>query len=319
MKSLLLVACSIVLLAPRSSAADTNPVVELRFEPTDAERKRTVPIKLYLAESDKPQPVVLFSHGLGGSRENNPYLGRHWGAAGYVAVFMQHPGSDEQVWKSAPPGQRLAAIKAAASAQSFRERNEDVSFVIDQLEIWNKQADHPLNGRLDLKHIGMSGHSFGAVTTLSVAGRKYPFNRSFAEGRIAAFLAMSPQPGKGLSSSAAFGQLSQPILCMTGANDGSPIDPTLKPADRRKVYEALPTGDKFQLVLDGAEHHVFGDADGPVQKRQRNPQHHPAIQKISLQFWNAYLKGDEQSKKWLQSVRVLPESGLGEADVWEWK
>lgn len=319
MKSLSLIAYCLVLLAPLSSAAETKPVEELRFEPTDAERERTVPVKVYLAESDKPQPVVLFSHGLGGSRENNAYLGKYWGAAGYVAVFMQHPGSDEQVWKAAPPGERLAALKAAASAKSFRDRNEDVSFVIDQLESWNDQAGHPLNGKLDLKHIGMSGHSFGAVTTLSVAGRKYPFNRNFAEERITAFLAMSPQPGKGMSPSAAFGQLSQPILCMTGANDGSPIDSKLQPADRRKVYEALPAGDKYQLVLDGAEHYAFGDSDGRLLKRQRNSKHHPAIQKISLQFWNAYLKGDEKSKKWLQSERVLTESGLGEGDAWEWK
>ena len=40
--------------------------------------------------------------------------------------------------------------------------------VLDQLEEWNKDSKHELHGRLDLKHIGMSGHSFGAVTTQAV-------------------------------------------------------------------------------------------------------------------------------------------------------
>ena len=40
-------------------------------------------------------PVVLFSHGLGGSREGYGYLGSYWAAHGYVAVHLQHIGSDE--------------------------------------------------------------------------------------------------------------------------------------------------------------------------------------------------------------------------------
>jgi predicted dienelactone hydrolase len=39
------------------------------LDPVDAKRKRTVPVKIYLTEAGGPRPVVLFSHGLGGSRE----------------------------------------------------------------------------------------------------------------------------------------------------------------------------------------------------------------------------------------------------------
>jgi predicted dienelactone hydrolase len=62
-----------------------------------------------------PQPVILFSHGLGGSKENSAYLGNFWAAAGYIAVFMQHKGSDIDIWKSAPLGKRLKSLKSAAS------------------------------------------------------------------------------------------------------------------------------------------------------------------------------------------------------------
>ena len=56
------------------------------------------PIRVYLPAAGTPAPVVLFSHGLGGSREGNAFMGRHWAQRGYVAVFLQHPGSDDGVW-----------------------------------------------------------------------------------------------------------------------------------------------------------------------------------------------------------------------------
>lgn len=299
-------------------ADNTGDIRELRFEPLDKDRARKVPVKVYAGQSTSPQPVLLFSHGLGGSRENNGYLGRYWAAAGYVAVFMQHAGSDNEVWKSAAPGQRMAALKAATGAASLRDRLADVPFVIDQLTVWNGKKDHALQGRMNLERIGMCGHSYGAVTTLGVAGRKYLLNRSFPDERIDAFLPMSPQPGKGLNAKKAFGHLAKPILCMTGTKDGSPIDPTLEPSTRREVYAALPAGNKYQLILKDAEHSAFGDSQGRRSKN-RNPRHHPAIQKISLHFWNAYLKDNAESKAWLQSNAPIVTTGLSEADVWEWK
>src|SRR5262245_29668842 len=79
--------------------AKVGKPVDLSF--TDDARKREIPLRVYLPTSDKPAAVVLFSHGLGGSRENSAYLGKHWSARGYAVVFMQHAGSDEKVWKDA--------------------------------------------------------------------------------------------------------------------------------------------------------------------------------------------------------------------------
>ena len=47
----------------------------------DASRSREIPLRVYLPATMAPAPVVLFSHGLGGSRAGNPYLGEHWSAA----------------------------------------------------------------------------------------------------------------------------------------------------------------------------------------------------------------------------------------------
>jgi hypothetical protein len=88
-----------------------------------------------------------------------------------VAVFLQHPGSDDSVWKDLPIAQRMAALKKAAGLKEFLLRVQDVPAVLDQLEVWNKDAAHALAGQFDLNHVGMSGHSFGAVTTQAVSGQ----------------------------------------------------------------------------------------------------------------------------------------------------
>ena len=308
--------CCLFLLAVCSSpAADIQTHL---FDPVDVKRKRTVPVKVYLSESKGERPVVLFSHGLGGSRDNNAYLGNHWAKSGYVCVFMQHTGSDSSVWKKAERANRLTALKNAAGLQATLNRLNDVKFVIDQLEKWADSKGHPLAGNMDLRHIGMCGHSYGAVTTLGVMGRKYSFNRSFGDPRIDAFMPMSPQPGKRPSPEKSFGHIKAPVLCMTGTKDGSPIDPRLKPDTRQQVYAAMPKGDKYQLVFEGGEHFAFGDSGG-FRTRGRNPKHHPAIQEISTRFWNAYLKGDLAAKKWLQSAAPRKACDLHSKDVWEWK
>ena len=50
-------------------------------------------------------------------------LGKHWAGRGYVAVFIQHVGSDESVWKDVGPLRRMFALKKAASSKNFMLRN----------------------------------------------------------------------------------------------------------------------------------------------------------------------------------------------------
>ena len=293
---------------------DTGVVSELRFEPTDDKRNRVVPVKIYIAPSEKLSPIILFSHGLGGSREASAFLGKYWAKHGYVAVFMQHAGSDSEVMKSSQRGGRLGALKSAMSRQASTDRFGDVTFVIDQLELWNSSSDHPLGGKLDLEKIGMSGHSFGAITTQGLMGQKFALPRSHADPRLDAFFAMSPSPGQGLTPSQAFGHIKSPALMMTGSEDMIKLTPHLTPEKRSQVYGGLPAGDKYQLFLEGATHFAFSDG-----KRQKIPHHHPAIQVISTRFWDAYLKGDQSAKKWLQSNEVRKGAKLVEKDKWQWK
>jgi predicted dienelactone hydrolase len=234
-----------------------------------------------------------------------------------VVVFIQHPGSDESVWKGVPFREIMTAMKKAANLQSSLDRFADVPFVLDQLERWNAEEGHALHNKLDLEHIGMCGHSYGAVTTQALMGQKFPSDRNAPDPRLDAFLPMSPSCHRTMSPEESFGKIKAPVLCMTGTMDGSPINPATTPESRVRVYHGLPAGDKYQLIFKDGEHHAFGD--GGRRARKRIPHHHLAILKISTQFWNAYLKNDLTAKTWLQSGKVREDTKLVEGDTWEWK
>src|SRR5690606_34817163 len=149
----------------------TEEAIELIV--TDVTRQRDIALRIVLP-SPRPQapaPVILFSHGLGGSRQTSQYLGHHWAARGYAVVYPQHCGSDEAVWQNVPPEQRQAALVQAASAENARHRIADIHAVLDQLEQWTQAEEHTLAGQLDLSSVGMSGHSFGALTAQALGGQ----------------------------------------------------------------------------------------------------------------------------------------------------
>jgi predicted dienelactone hydrolase len=280
---------------------------------------REIPLRLYIpARLAAPSPSVLFSHGLGGSREGNAYCGEHWAARGYVAVFLQHPGSDTSVWRDLPREERMAAMREAASLKNFVRRAGDVTATLDALEVWNAaRSGHELSGRLDLARVGMSGHSFGAVTTQAVSGQRAPLvGDRWSDPRIRAALPMSPSTPRRGSAEDAFGAVAIPWLLMTGTHDTAPIGGQTV-ATRLAVFPALRAGDKYELVLDGAEHSAFTDRALPGDQKPRNPNHHKAILAFSTAFWDAYLRGDAGAKAWLQGEAAR--SVLEAKDRWRRK
>ena len=323
-----LIFLSLLCIASIACAADYDPLKlpaasqasPSDFTVHDAKRDRDLPIRVYLPAESKPAPVVLFSHGLGGSRENNPYLGKHWSARGYVVVFVQHPGSDESVWKGQGPARIPMAMKQAASAQNFMLRAADIPAVLDQLERWNAQSDHALHGRLDLAHVGMSGHSFGAVTTQAVSGQVMLGSARLTDLRIKAAIMMSPSVPAAVAPERAFGTVKLPWLLMTGTKDIARIGGMTIGGDlesRLGVYPALPPGDKYELVLKDAEHGAFGERALPGEGAKQNPNHHRAILALSTAFWDAYLKGDSTAKAWLSGDSAR--SVLEKDDRWQHK
>ena len=322
MKLLFAIVMLLALAAP-GLRADYDPLAVPKDAPphqdmtvADAKRKREIPIRVYPPNEKTAAPVILFSHGLGGSREGSAFLGKHWAARGFVAVFLQHPGSDEGVWKNLKPGERMAAMKTAANVENFLLRVADVPAVLDQLAAWNADAEHTLKGRIDMKRVGMAGHSFGAVTTQAVGGQTAALGKSFTDARIRAALILSPSVPERGDANKAFGGVKIPWLLMTGTLDTSMIRGG-DAKSRLLVYPALPAGEKYQLVLDKAEHSAFVERALPGDKVERNPNHHKAVMAISTAFWDAYLRGDADAKKWLDGDQVR--EVLEKNDLWQTK
>lgn len=286
------------------------------FVVKDEPRSREIPLRVYLPDDKSPAAVVLFSHGLGGSRQGSAYLGEHWAARGYVVVYMQHAGSDESVWKNLPPLKRMAALKQAAGLDNFLLRAKDVPTVLDQLERWNKSTSHELAGRLDLSRVGMSGHSFGAVTTQAVSGQAFSLGGRFTDKRIKAAVAMSPNAPRQGDVKQAFAGVNIPWMLLTGTHDTAPIgNATVE--SRLAVFPALPPGGKYELVLDRAEHSAFSDRPLPGDAQARNPNHHRVILAVTTAFWDAYLNNNREAKNWLDGDG--PHKLLEEHDRWQKK
>lgn len=289
-----------------SKGAVKTVLAEFKYE------DRTVPLKFYLPTGKTNVPTIILSHGLGGSREIGSYLGNHWAGRGYAVVAMQHAGSDANVMKNARTGlQKFQALKKAANGKAAVARYADVRETLDHLARLNKTDKFA--EQFDLSKVGMSGHSFGAVTTQAVSGQSYGKMGQFhTDKRIKAALPLSPSPPRFGFNDSTFAKVSIPWLLMTGTDDDSPIGRNGDPESRRKVFAALPkAGHHYELCLDGAEHSAFSDHR---KGKKHNPAHHPAIQAISTAFWDTYLLSDADAKNWLSGKG--PKSVLDPKDEW---
>jgi predicted dienelactone hydrolase len=288
----------------------------------DSKRGRELPIKIYLPRSGAaPYPVVIFSHGLGGSREAAQYLGDYWSQHGYLGVFVQHPGSDTSVWQSSASQGRQAILermKSAANGRNLLDRVQDIKFVLDELERCN-QNDPALKGKLDLSKIAMSGHSFGAGTTLAVAGQNFAAagrDLEVKDKRVKAAIYLCPPVMGGKSSAGAvYGEIQIPGLLLTGTEDNSPIRET-KAEDRRIPYDGIKSPHQYLVNFVGADHAAFGGRSFRAAK-DGDDKFHEMVDVVSTKFLDASLKGNPAAWQWLDSDQI--KSYLGNAAMFERK
>lgn len=314
------------LLAFTLSAAHAAPAETLTGEWTDAARaNRAVPYKIYIAPAQGAQPVVIFSHGLGGNRDGAEYLLRHLAENGYAAVAVQHAGSDTPaVFGAAMAGGNFdrakteRGIRNAITPAAAADRFEDIPFAIDELTKMNG-ADARLRGRLDLSRLGMSGHSYGALTTLALSGLRFGpgANLAFADDRIKAAIAYSPNKPQRGDPDDLFAAVRIPTFHMTGTRDENPIDPSDPPADRQVPYRSIKNADKFLLVFEGGDHMIFSGRRFEEGPRPGDATFHALIQKVSLAYWDAYLKDSAEAKTHLTGGGFAKDLGaLGTFEFW---
>jgi predicted dienelactone hydrolase len=199
--------------------------------------------------------VVLYSHGLGGQRTETTALVEDLASHGYIVVTIDHVHDAGAV--ELPDGRlETAAIpeltkdnELQLTTKAIEARVRDTRFVLDRLATINRgdnpDAEHRrlprgLRGALDLKHIGMMGHSDGGATTAAAI---------HTDPRITAGINLD---GTLWSPDAKAGS-KRPLLLMGRQDHNCDTDPTWA------TFWANQRGPKLQLNLTGSTHATFLD------------------------------------------------------------
>lgn len=269
---------------------------------------RAVPYKIYHpADHDLEQmPVILWSHGFGGNRDGAAFISRYLASYGYTLVHMTHAGTDSSLWEGKPGHPWDHLRKASVTRETTLARFRDVPFVIDQLQGW--ADENPEIGQyMDLSHFGMSGHSFGAMTTQVMAGQMFPDADgkliSLREPRISCGILYSPVPIRHLVGEEPephiYGPIDIPLLHMTGTEDDSPLHDFAY--DRRLViHEYSGHDEKYLQILEGGDHMVYNGTRGKLKDNPLREEHENQIKIAALAFWDAKLKDEEAAQAWIQ-------------------
>jgi len=286
----------------------------------DTQRGRDVTLTIDYPIGTGTHPLIIFSHGYASNGHAYVGLSSHWASYGYVVIKPTHL-LDQNV--------KLIDLTAA----DFRDRVADIKFVLDNLDALQKRYPE-LQGKIDTAKIGVGGHSLGALTAMLIGGvRTFPGPVSYADSRVKAVIAMSPQGPReswGLTKDS-WSDVHVPVMYMTGDRDKG-IDDSETPDWRRQAFELSATGDKWLVFIAGAGHLAFTgrlgvmpepeprptmiDPNDPFATRDTLDQQHRrtqsfidpiravsgTIKSVSLAFWDAYLNADAKGREFLDKA-----------------
>jgi len=182
---------------------------------------------------------------------------------------------------------------------------QDVCFLLDSIQDW--VLERPLIGRyMDLSRIGMSGHSFGALTTQVMAGMKFPDEagvlRDMRDERLCCGIAYSPVPIMHFTDALpedVYSSIRIPMFYMTGTQDSSPLEEGIDYKQRLIVRDYAGHPEQYLQVLEGGDHMIYNGTRGKLAANPHREEHEALILNAVFAFWQAYLKDDGAAKEWL--------------------
>ena len=286
-------------------AASVKAVSPAHVEPVrttewvDHARRRRIPVLIRTPQDGGPAPLVLVSHGLGGSREGLAYLGRALAGAGYAVIHLQHAGSDAAIWQGAADP-RAAMMKAAFNPAAALARLRDIEFALDRV----------ISGRepglaADTSRIAIAGHSYGAWTATHMLGERLPVPRigmRLPDSRLRAGIALSPVPPLGVSPDSAYRRVSAPMLYVTGTRDEGLGVPHWR---ARTLGFQNAAGPACLAVLEGAQHASFAGEE-EVGGRWNDPAYHARTAQLGVTFLDTVLRDDQAARAALLAGAGLP-------------
>jgi len=236
-------------------------------------------------------PLLLLSHGTGGSADSLDWLGAALAAAGYVVVGVNHPGNN-----ALEPLTREGFML-------WWERATDLSEALDGI-----LTDPMLGPHIDQSRIAAVGFSLGGYTVLELAGAKTNLQAfenfchspaadvachppemaqirddadpravpsaettaslaragaSYRDTRVKAVLAIAPALGQAFDA-ASFADVEIPVWLLAGTSDDTvPVETNIK-----RIAGLMPTAGI--TMLPGASHYTFIDVCAPAMA-ERSP------------------------------------------------
>jgi len=280
----------------------------------DAARNRDVPYLIRYPADVMSAPVVVFSHGLGGTERGAAYYSDHLASQGFAVAHVRHLGSDASIWggvRPTPGAIDLGKLRAAvADPRVSVDRFLDIPFALTALGQLNDAG--PMKGRFDLKRVGVSGHSFGAVTTQVAAGQVFQGGIGFPALGVRAFLAMSPSGARDGDDARAFARVTAPFMFMTGTEDSFGVgnqSPAEVLASRRRPFETVSGPPTYLATLTGGDHFVFSGRQEMGQPKPSDSRHQAIVNAAALAFFRAYLMDDAAARAWLDRGELAAFAG----------
>jgi len=224
---------------------------------------RDAPVDL----SGGPYPVLLFSHGSCGFERQSLFLTPWLATQGFIVVATPHPGNTLFEFPDCRTG--------SAQAASAVERPRDIIFALDYILAADRDASSPFFGAIDESRLGMSGHSFGGLTT---------YLTTALDDRFTVALPMAAATGPN-------SVLHIPSLTMYGEVDSVVNNPGIFAAYERS------DGPKRLVGIEDAGHYAFSDscfpsADCNPPATLTQDEAHERVKRWVLPFLKVYLAGD---------------------------
>jgi dienelactone hydrolase len=202
-------------------------------------------------------PVLIFSHGWAGFKEQNIFQVEELASHGYTVIGINHTyGAVLTVFPDGRQAPRNPnALPSEVSDEEYdlasnllvRQWAQDISFVIDELENINQSPDDGLLlEKLDLSKMGVFGHSTGAGATVE-------FCASDARCKAALVMDLWAEP---VSRDSITAGLSQPVMILYSENWDTLDDPENNYGLVGELVEAS-SNEVYEMTIQGTKHFDF--------------------------------------------------------------
>ncbi len=290
---------------------DFGPTYEVqtmpRAELTDTLRNKMIPLLIEYPKVDHPCPVIIFSHGSGSAGNAYANILQFWASHGYVCIAPTHAES-QSLQDPSMQGFRGTMNDASVMSSNWGDRVRDMTTILDGLN--TLQEFYPsLKDTMDVAHVGVAGHAFGAYTAQLVAGASIKLTSNakpqvLRDKHVQAVLLFDPQGAdqQGLTKES-WKDFDTPLMAIV-ANEPAGVRGR-GAAWKLEPFSLSPAGDKYGAIIAGASHFSFsGRLAGQVTSNGKQlpaAKAYEGVKALSLAFWDAYLKRDAKAKTYLQS------------------